>query len=192
MRTAPPLVAPVFRSDGQARLLTVMLVLGEALPLAELARRADLAYPTAHREVGRLVEAGILREQRVGGTRVFSENPTSPLVGPLREILSVATGPAVLLTSELERIAGVERAFIYGSFAARAQGVAGDSPRDIDVMVIGEPDVAEVYAATARVESSVHRPVNATVLSAAEWATASGFHDHVRANPIIPLIEASS
>ena len=66
MRTEPPLLAPIFRSDGQARLLSTMLLTGDELSITDLAKRADLAYPTAHREVARLMEAGILSERQVG------------------------------------------------------------------------------------------------------------------------------
>ncbi|GAA0975709.1 hypothetical protein GCM10009562_18380 [Nocardioides aquaticus] len=38
-------------------------------------------------------------------------------------------------------------------------------PHDIDVMVLGEPDVDAVYEACARVEAAVHRPVNPTILT---------------------------
>ena len=34
--------------------------------LGDFLDRAGLAYPTAHREVGRLVDAGILTERNVG------------------------------------------------------------------------------------------------------------------------------
>ena len=59
MRTEAPLLAPIFRSDGQARLLSTLLLTGEELSVTQLAERAGLAYPTAHREVARLVDAGI-------------------------------------------------------------------------------------------------------------------------------------
>ena len=68
MRTAAPLLAPIFRSDGQARLLSTLLLTGEELSVTDLAKRASLAYPTAHREVARLVDAGILSERQVGRT----------------------------------------------------------------------------------------------------------------------------
>jgi hypothetical protein len=51
MRTEAPLLAPIFRSDGQARLLATLLLTGDELSLTDLAKRADLAYPTVHREV---------------------------------------------------------------------------------------------------------------------------------------------
>ena len=55
MRTEAPLLAPIFRSDGQARLLSTLLLTGDELSVTDLAERAGLAYPTAHREVARLV-----------------------------------------------------------------------------------------------------------------------------------------
>ena len=189
MRTAAPLLAPIFRSDGQARLLSTLLLTGEELSITDLAKRAGLAYPTAHREVTRLVDAGILRERQVGRTRLIRANGESPLVKPLREILTVAAGPVVILAEELARIVGIESAFLYGSFAARMLGDAGPAPHDIDVMVLGEPDVDAVYEACARTESAVHRPVNPTILTPEEFAAPSSFLDNVRSGPAVAVIE---
>lgn len=188
MRSEPPLLAPVFRSDGQARILAALLIADDELSLTDLAERTAVPYPSAHREVERLLDAGILRERRVGRTRLVSGNPDSPLAEPLRAILLVAAGPVPLLSEELGKIEGVERAFIFGSFAARAQGITGDAPRDIDLMVIGTPDPTAVYDACARVEPSVGRPINVTILSAEESRERSAFLDDVRANPTLPII----
>ncbi len=188
MRTEAPLLAPIFRSDGQARLLSVVILGDGEMSLTDLAARADLAYATAHREVARLLDAGILAERLVGRTRVLRPNETSPLVPPLREILLIATGPVVLLTEEFARLDGIEAAFIYGSFAARMRGVEGASPNDIDVMVIGTPDPEAVYQAADRVEESVRRPVNATILTPAEARKKSGFLDQVRSSPTVPIM----
>ncbi len=187
MRTPPPLLAPIFRSDGQARLLSVAL-LDQERTLAELARHAGVAYPTAHREVGRLIEAGILAERVVGRTRLIHAEESSPLVAPLRQILLVSTGPTTLLRAELADIAGIEHALIYGSFAARLDGRAGASPNDVDLMIIGTPSPDEVYDACARVEESARRPVNPTILTRNEADADSGFLNNVRANPIVVLI----
>ena len=188
MRTEAPLLAPIFRSDGQARLLSAILLGEGELSLTELAARAELAYPTAHREVARLLDAGILVERQVGRTRLLSANPDSALVPPLREILQIVTGPVIMLTHELAEVEGIESAFLYGSFAARLRGVDGPPPNDIDLMVIGSPDADHVYEVCDRVEESVHRPVNATILTRAELSVDSGFLDQVRANPTVPII----
>lgn len=192
MRTEAPLLAPLFRSEGQAQLLSTVLLTDEELVLSDLAGRAGLAYATAHREVARLVDAGVLGERKVGRARLISANPESPLVVPLRQILSIATGPVPLLAEEFASVGGIERAFVYGSFAARASGVPGSAPNDIDVMVIGNPIPEEIYAACDRVEGRVHRPVNPTILSPAEAERDSGFLEQVRSNPILPIIGGES
>ena len=188
MRTEPPLLAPIFRSDGQARLLSVLLLGDGELSITDVATRAQLAYPTAHREVARLVDAGILVERQVGRTRLVAANADSDLVPPLRQILQVVTGPVALLSRELAGIEGIDSAFIYGSFAARLRGVDGPAPNDIDVMVVGTPEAELVYQACDRVEEVVHRPVNATILTPAELAADSGFLDHVRASPTVSIL----
>lgn len=188
MRTEAPLLAPIFRSDGQARLLSVVILDDEEISLTDLASRADVAYPTAHREVARLLDAGILTERLVGRTRMLRANNTCPLVPPLREILLIATGPVALLTKEFARIDGIEAAFLYGSFAARMRGVGGVAPNDIDVMVIGAPEPESIYRACDRVEELVHRPVNATILTPEEARGESGFLDQVHSNPTVPII----
>jgi DNA-binding transcriptional ArsR family regulator len=188
MRTEAPLLAPIFRSDGQARLLSTLLLTGGELSVTQLAEQTDLAYPTVHREVGRLLVAGILSERKIGRTRLIRQNDDSPLVAPLRQILLVSAGPAVLLTNELEQITGVESAFLYGSFAARAQGVEGPSPKDIDLMIIGTPDADEVHAACDRVGVQVRRAVNATILTRREAAKPNAFLRNVAAHPVVLLI----
>ncbi|CAN5492736.1 hypothetical protein BH20CHL7_BH20CHL7_08870 [soil metagenome] len=187
MRTEAPLLAPIFRSEGQARLLSVVLLDGE-YSLSDLAERANLAYATAHREVGRLLDAGLLSERRVGRTRLIRANDASPLVSPLREILVITTGPVALLREEFEQIDGIEAAFLYGSFAARMHGVSGAAPQDIDVMVIGEPRVDAVYDACSRVEEAVRRAVNPTILTRAEIDGQSGYLKDVRAHPVVPIV----
>lgn len=188
MRTQAPLLAPVFRSEGQARLLAVVLLGGGEVSITDLAEAAHLAYPTAHREVARLLDAGILAEREVGRTRLVRANPDSPLTEPLRQILLVSTGPVALLAEEFAEIPGVESAFLYGSFAARVQGIDGPAPNDIDVMVVGTPDAAAVYDACARVEQVVGRPVNPTITTRNELSRESGFLEHVRANPTVRVM----
>ncbi|WP_366521164.1 winged helix-turn-helix domain-containing protein [Lapillicoccus sp.] len=47
------------------------MLTGDELSVTDLAERAGLAYPTAHREVARLRDAGILSERQVGRTRLI-------------------------------------------------------------------------------------------------------------------------
>lgn len=182
-------MAPLFRSDGQARLLAELFLSGEhELNLNELATRAGLAYGTVHREVRRLLEAGLLSERRVGQARLVRPNPESPLTQPVRDLLLVSAGPVPLLAAELREIAGVQAAFLYGSFAARIRGEPGEAPRDIDVMVVGTLDPMAVYDACQRVGDRVGREVNATIMTRDELEEHSGFLDQVRRSALVPIV----
>lgn len=192
MRTSPPLLAPLFRSEGQAAILAAVLLTGETLGLSDLATRAGVPRSSAYREVSRLAEAGLLRVETVGREWQVSENPDSPLTEPVRRILVVAFGPVPMLTEGLIGVTGVEVAVVFGSFAARATGMRGRAPSDIDVLVIGAPDARAVFDVCRRIGDEVGRPVNATIMSRGEWDDAvmrdSVFAAEVRANPTIPLI----
>ena len=67
-------------------------------------------------------------------------------------------------------------------------GDAGPAPHDIDVVVIGEPEVDAVYEACTRVEAAVHRPVTPTISSPEEFAAPSSFLDDVRSGPAVAVI----
>lgn len=188
MRTEAPLLAPIFRSAGQARLLAALMLSEDEMGIPELAVRADLAYPTAHREVTRLVDAGILRSRRVGRNLQVSANPHSPLTTPLRDILLITTGPAVLLEQALSAIDGIEYAFLYGSFAARMLGHEGPPPSDIDLMVVGEPSTDRVYSACESISELVGRPVNPTIFTPSEMAEPSGFTATVKSRAVVPVL----
>jgi predicted nucleotidyltransferase len=80
---------------------------------------------------------------------------------------------------------GIDEAFIFGSWAT--PGAA--APQDIDLMVIGEPDISRVYEAVSRIESQVGRPINVSVRSKDEWETADGgFERTVKSRPRIALL----
>ena len=183
MRTEAPLLAPIFRSDGQARLLTALLLTGDELSLTDLAERIGLAYATVHREVERLLNAGILRERQVGRSRLVGADPDSPIVSPLRQILLVTTGPKPLLSEALRPIQGITSAFIYGSFAERMPGVPGPPPQDVDVMIVGSPDIDAVHEACDTVQDAIGRPINPTVLSADEASGGTAFLAQGSARP---------
>lgn len=188
MRTEAPLLAPIFRSDGQARLLAELLLTGDEFSLTDLADRIGLAYATVHREAQRLLDAGILRERQVGRSRLMSANSDSPIADPLRQILLVTTGPGVLLTEALRPIERIVSALIYGSFAARMTGVPGPPPQDVDLMVVGYPDIDAVHDACDAVQDQIGRPVNPTILTPAEARKPTAFLTEVAASPTVRLI----
>jgi predicted nucleotidyltransferase len=176
---------PLFRSPEQERLLGELFIFADQpISLSELARRASTSISGAHKEVERLESAGLVRSTTAGRSRLIEADPNSPVYLELRGLLRKTLGPEPLLRSALADLNGIESAFIYGSWADPAER----PPADIDVLVIGDPDVGEVYDAASAVETEIGRPVNITVRSPAEWAEADGaFERAVKSGPHIDL-----
>lgn len=99
-----------------------------------------------------------------------------------------AFGPAVVLGKALAGIAGIERAYLFGSWAARHLGEPGPAPADVDVLVVGTPDRNDVYRAANAASDVLHREVNPTIVSPERWnAAEEGFIREVRSAPLIAL-----
>jgi hypothetical protein len=177
---------PIFRSPEQERLLGELFVFADSpISLSELATRTSTSLGGAHKEVERLESAGLVRSTTVGRARLIEADQASPVYVELRGLLLKTLGPGPLLRSALADIDEIREAFIHGSWADPIQG----SPADIDVLVVGEPDVGAVYDAVSAVEAQVGRPVNVTIRSPEEWDQADGaFERAVRSSPRIELI----
>lgn len=187
MRSEAPRLLPIFRSDAQARLLASLALSPKPLSLAEVAEAAGVSEGNAHREISRLLQAGIVHDDRVGRTRQLTLSATSPYAEPLRQLLIRAFGPPRVLSELLGGIDHIDRAIIYGSWARRYQGEPGDDPADIDVLLVGTPDVGEVYEACRLASMRLNREVNATILTDAEWNADTPFTREIRSGPRIPI-----
>ncbi|MGI8518533.1 MAG: ArsR family transcriptional regulator [Acidimicrobiia bacterium] len=181
---------PIFKSGEQARVLSELFVFArEPLALVTIAERAGVSSGGAHKEVARLEAAGLVTSQRVGRTRLVAADPHSPFYSELRGLLTKAFGPKVLLTEALAKVPGVRKASIYGSWAASELTPMRRPARDIDVLVLGSPDLQLLYTAVDQVEAMVGLPINTTVFASEEWeADESGFAETVKSGHQIDLI----
>ncbi len=103
-----------------------------------------------------------------------------------------AAGPVIVLGDELAPIAGIEAAFVFGSWAARYLGDPGPAPRDIDLLIVGAPSLDDLYAACRRAEAVLGIDVNPVVRTSAAWSSddQGGFLDDVRSGPIVPVLRS--
>jgi DNA-binding transcriptional ArsR family regulator len=164
---------PILRSRPQAELLTLLLLHpGTEYSITELSEKLSIPLTTVQREVNRFLEVGLITERRAGRTREISANPKSRYTRPLTDLLTLAFGPHVVIAEEFAHIPASGIA-IYGSWAARYNGLPGAPPADVDVLVIGEPSRPDIYDAADRAEQRVGFPVNVTLASPSRWAAAS-------------------
>jgi len=189
-RGASPPILPIFRSRQQAELLALLLGAPELeLSLSDLADRLRTPYPSVHREIERAESAGIVRSRKIGNTRLVRADTSSPYFDGLSEVLTRAFGVPAVIAEAVGSVEGVDRAFIFGSWADRFSGRDGRRPvEDIDVLVLGKPDRDRLYEAVQGVEHRLGRPVQITI-RASDWvATGTGsFHDTVAGRPMVPI-----
>ena len=161
---------PIFRSQHQAELLAQLyLHPGTEYPLTRLAEAAGVALSTAHREMARLRDAGLVVDRTIGRTRLHRANTAHPAAGALTELLTVTFGPAAIVAEEFADLPDVDLVLIFGSWAARYAGHDGPPPADIDVLVIGPTRRADVYAAADRTADRLHLPVNPVLRTLEQW-----------------------
>jgi len=190
MRTAAPTPLPLFRSEGQARLLThVFLSYGHPdAPLAEIARELGLDPGGIAREATRLEQASLISSARVGRQRHLRANTDSPYYQPLRDLLARAYGPPRLIGRALAQLDGVREALIYGSWAARYHSKPGPPPNDIDVLVVGNPQRRALARSFRELSEQLGLEVDPHVVSPADYEQGtSGFLRAIKQGPLIKL-----
>ena len=177
---------PIFRSPEQERILAELFVFAAApMSITDLAAHTGTSLGGAHKEVERLEAAGLVRSETVGRSRLVQADPASAFHPELRILLIKTAGPERLLRTALADIEGIAQAFIYGSWADPTVA----NPADVDVLVVGDPDVAALYDAASVVEERVGRPVNVVVRSEHEWEASTGaFERSVRDKPRLSLV----
>jgi DNA-binding transcriptional ArsR family regulator len=188
-RSAPSLL-PILRSQQQGEILA--LLLGDPdleLSLTEIGTRTGTPHPSVYREIQRAEQAGLVTSRKVGNTRLVRANTASPYYGGLAEILTRAFGVPAVLAEALRDVSGITAAYIYGSWAARHEGRTGQRPvGDIDVLVLGEPDRDQLYAALSIAEERLARPVQPTIRDSTWLESGSGaFHDTITSRPLLRL-----
>lgn len=188
MRTSGPSKLPIFRSRLQAELLALLFLSGErGLNVKHLAEQTAASRSSIQRELARLLDAGILERMESGRTS-FYRPADSPVRGPLEELIAVTVGVVPRLTEQLGRMAGIEAAVVYGSWASNA--VSPDS--DIDLLVIGSVDYPDLVREVAEVEAKVGREIDVRLYACEEFESrlgeGSGFLRTALSGPTLTLI----
>lgn len=196
MRTSPPALLPILRSALQGELLALLYLNPQReFSLTEAAGLCRASVKTLHHEVNRLSEAGFIDERRLGNVRLIRAGDPGPVRAPLTDLLAATYGPIPVLERELAGIAGVDRALIHGSWAARHAGVPGPVPHDVDVLVVGTADRDALDDAARRAEAVLHREVNVRRVSGERWRDPTGdpFLTAVASGPMVELaLEAAA
>jgi len=170
----------LLRSNAEVNVLGVVLF-SDGLHLREIARRAGVSSSEAKRELDILASVGVLRAEKKGNLSLFYLEEACPFLQELKGIYSKTEGVFAQLKKALGKLKGIEYAFVFGSFA---RGEYGEKS-DVDLMIVGTPNMNELNARIMRVEEDVSREINYSVYSPEEFhrkATISGFLSEIISN----------
>jgi predicted nucleotidyltransferase len=191
MRSSASSLLPLLRSQVQGDLLALLyLHPDQEYSLTEAATLIGASVKTVHTEASRLVAAGFIADRRRGNIRLLRAVTDSPVSRPLTDLLAVTYGPQPVLTDLLGQTAGVQLAYIYGSWAARYLGEPGPVPNDIDVLVVGTADRDELDRIAREAQAQLGRPVDIRRVRPEAWEAADpadAFLASVRERPLLRL-----
>lgn len=138
----------------------------ESFYVRELARLTDIPVGSLNRELKLLTEADLLIRRPVGNQVRYQANVTSPIYEELAGIFRKTTGLAGILRQAFKPAGKkIALAFVFGSIA---RGKA-KATSDIDLMVIGSLDFAEVVKRLMGVHERLGREVNPVVMTAEDF-----------------------
>ncbi len=159
--------------------------------VSDLAERLDVPLSTLHREVVRLDAAGLVTSRALGRNRLIRANTEHPAAGALTQLLQITFGPRAVIAEEFA-IPGAKQVLIFGSWAARYEGQVGPPPHDVDVLVVGKIDRAQLYDAADRAQARLGLEVNPVIRSAAQWQDAAdALIAQIKASPYTVVSDSS-
>jgi predicted nucleotidyltransferase len=179
------------RSKGRRRLLAFYFTNPKArYHLRSLAERLSIDPSNLSRELRRLEREGLFRSEMSGRQKYFQLNHEYFLFDEVRRIVAKTIGAIPLISQCLQKIAGIEEAHLYGSFARNQQ----DAVSDIDLLVIGTPRSDALAEAVRKLERQLGRDLNYTVFTRKEFDARrhkkDAFLEDVWRNPRISLVAA--
>lgn len=133
--------------------------------LRELERLLDEPVGNIRRELLRWSKAGLFLREKVGNLTYYSLNKSFPLYEELKAIVSKTIGIEYILKEGLKGIESIVVAIIYGSVASGED--TGNS--DIDVLLIGNPDMDELVNNVQEMEKELGREINYVLYTPEEF-----------------------
>lgn len=183
-----PSIVPLLRSQTQGILLATLLSEpNREFSLADLAEKAHRSQPTIWREIDRAQKSGLVMTRKVGNSILVRADQSSRFLKPIREIVVAAFGAPAIVAEEFAEVQGVDALILFGSWAARFKGVEGRFPQDLDILVLGNPNRAQIHDVGDRIESKLKLTVQITIRSLQEWNAPDPFLIEVKGRPLLVL-----
>jgi DNA-binding transcriptional ArsR family regulator len=131
--------------------------------LRDLETEFDESTNAIRMELNRFEEAGMLKSEFEGNKKIFFANTTHPLFGDVHNILLKYTGIDKVIENVLERIGGLEEAWLVGDFAK------GKDSKLIDLVLVGDNlNMEALIGYIAKAEDLTGRKIRFLILKSTE------------------------
>jgi predicted nucleotidyltransferase len=151
------IISHLFSSKIRIKLLDIFLSLPNArFYIRELERKINEEAKNISRELQNLETLGLLISEKQGNRRFYSPNENFFLYPELKGIIFKTTGVLGLLKEAVAKLKGIEATFIYGSYATGKEVESSD----VDLMIIGKPDLTELNEVISGLEDKLNREIN--------------------------------
>ena len=137
---------------------------GGRVYINELARLIAADPKNVHRMLGQLQDEVVLASEFKGKERYFFCNLANPLYREYKNIFLKTAGLEVLLKEKIRKIAGLQEAYIFGSYA---QG-AFTAQSDIDILLVGKHRALDAQKLLYKIQKDIGREINAVNLTPEE------------------------
>ncbi|MDD5504143.1 MAG: nucleotidyltransferase domain-containing protein [Candidatus Omnitrophica bacterium] len=155
-----------FRSKITIKLLDYFFLNPDAQAyINELARILEIDPKNTETKLKELEKGGLLKSEFRGKQRYYFLAKNNPILEHYRQIFLKTYGIEKKLSDMVNRIKGLQEAYLFGSYAANKM----DSSSDIDILAIGTHSVLELQRAIAILQKDTGREFNVINLSDKEF-----------------------
>lgn len=131
----------------------------------EVASLLDLDPGNLSKELRKLAEEGLFKEEPKGRIKFYRLNSSYPLYGEIKQIIFKTEGVQGSLRTLVNEFPEIEAAFIYGSYAQGKEKASSD----IDLMIVGTPDRKRLTSRIRDLEERLGREINFNLYPTAEF-----------------------
>ncbi|MCD4784559.1 MAG: nucleotidyltransferase domain-containing protein [Candidatus Eremiobacteraeota bacterium] len=154
------------KSNLRRKLLTLFFTNPEkSYYIRQLERLIGFSAGNISNELRRLNRDHLFITEEVGNSLFYRLNGHHPIYNELRSIITKTVGVEGGLKTALQVIPGISCSFIFGSFARGEEYQLSD----IDLFIIGCPDMDKLSGAIHQQEDLLQREINYHIYSEKDW-----------------------
>ena len=137
----------------------------DKLYVNEISRKLDLEKRNLVKKLKELEKEGIFVSESRGNQKIYFINRSYPLFNEYRQIVFKTIGIENKLRETLSKVKGVEKVYIFGSYARNEL----DTHSDIDLLVIGNHKVIPAQRQINKTQKEIDREINVVNMDKKEF-----------------------